>query len=514
MKFKMTSPWYLIILFMLLKLTIHFLTNTNYELQRDAYLYLAMGYHPDLGYMSVPPSIAFLGAFMRLIFGDSVFAVRLAPALAGAFSVMLVGMFVRELGGKSWAIVIGCMAFITSPAFLRSNTLFQPVTFNQFYWLLSAYFLLRLINKQEPRYWLIIFSLWGLAFLNKYSIVFFAFSVVLAFMIIQKRELILNKYFAAGTAIGFLIVLPNLIWQYAHNWPVVHHMLDLQASQLVHVRIIDFLYMQILMNFPQVFIWLPGLIYFAFLKEKGTGRLFAVAYLILIATFLILRGKAYYTLGIYPVFFAGGAVAIELWSRRAAILKYLAVPVMVLLLLPILPFGLPVLKPGPMVVYDESVESIGFGEVLRWEDGQIHSLPQDYADMIAWEELAGIVINTYQQLSPEEQPQTCIFTENYGEAGAIKYFGKKYHLPEPVSFNDSFIFWAPDTVRLNNLIYVNDDTSDVNYFFTEVTRVGQITNPYARESGLPVFLCRGPRNQFEEFYHRKVTELKAVYRRD
>ena len=187
---------------------------------------------------------------------------------------------------------------------------------------------------------------------------------------------------------------------------------------------------------------------------------------------------------------------------------------MVLLLLPILPFGLPVLKPGPMVVYDESVESIGFGEVLRWEDGQIHSLPQDYADMIAWEELAGIVINTYQQLSPEEQPQTCIFTENYGEAGAIKYFGKKYHLPEPVSFNDSFIFWAPDTVRLNNLIYVNDDTSDVNYFFTEVTRVGQITNPYARESGLPVFLCRGPRNQFEEFYHRKVTELKAVYRRD
>ena len=499
---------------MLLKLMVHFLTNTNYELQRDAYLYLAMGYHPDLGYMSVPPSIAFIGAFMRLIFGDSVFAVRLAPALVGAFSVMLIGMLIRELGGKGWAIAIGCMAFITSPAFLRSNTLFQPVTFNQFYWLLSAYFLLRLIKKQEPRYWVIIFSIWGLAFLNKYSIVFFAFSIVLAFIIMRKRELILNKYFAAGIAIGFFIVLPNLIWQYSHNWPVVHHMLDLQASQLVHVRIIDFLYMQILMNFPQLFVWVSGLVFFMILKEGSTGRLFAYAYFILMLTFLILRGKAYYTLGIYPVFFAGGAVAIELWSRRAVILKSLAIPVMVVLLLPILPFGLPMLKPGPMVIYDKSVESIGLGEVLRWEDGQIHSLPQDYADMVAWEELAGIVINTYQQLSPEEQKQTGIFAENYGEAGAIKYFGKKYQLPEPISFSDSFLFWAPDSVRSKTLIYVNDDSSDVNYFFEQVIKVGQIENPYARESGMPVYLCRGARNQFGEFYHQKVTELKAVYRRE
>ena len=512
MKTRISGPWIIIILLTIFKLIIHFLTNTNYELHRDAYLYLAMADHLDFGYLSVPPSIAYVGAVMRFFFGDSVFAVRLAPALIGAASVAVIGMFVRELGGRSWAILIACLAFITSPAFLRSNTLFQPVTFNQFYWLLSSFFILRLFKHRDPKYWYLIFSLWGLAFLNKYSIAFYAFSIVVAFLFSRERNLMLNKYFVQGLGIGFLIAFPNLMWQFRHNWPVVHHMLDLQQSQLIHVTIIDFFTMQILMNFPQIAVWVTGLIFLLCVAPGKEGRIFAYGYLILLFTFIILRGKPYYTLGIYPVLFVAGAVAIEYFSAtRLKFLKFLPVPLMLILLIPILPFSLPILQPEAMAVYGETSRNYGLAGALRWEDGQIHHLPQDYADMIGWEEMAGIVINTYLNLPADEQQNTTIYAENYGEAGAVKYFGKPYGLPEPVSFNESFLFWAPDSLNLTTLIYVNNDTADIAYFFQEIKLMGRLTNPYARERGIPVYLCRQPGNNFEQFYRQKVRELRSVY---
>jgi hypothetical protein len=193
-------------------------------------------------------------------------------------------------------------------------------------------------------------------------------------------------------------------------------------------------------------------------------------------------------------------------------LKYFPVPLMIILLMPALPISLPVLQPEAMVRYGQGMRNYGLEGALRWEDGRIHPLPQDYADMVAWEELSDIVIRTYQSLSPVEQESTVIYAENYGEAASIKYYGRRYNLPEPVSFDESFIFWAPDSITLTTLIYVNDDTTDIAFFFREIEPVGRITNPYARETGLPVYLCRGPKNNFEQFYRDKVHDLKSIYR--
>ncbi len=150
---KRWSPeWILIIALALFKLIIHLLTNTNYELHRDAYLYLAQGDHLDWSFLSVPPTIAVIGNITRFLFGDSVFSIRLFPAIVGAVSVVIIGLIIQNLGGKIWAILLGCTAFIVSPAFLRSNTLFQPVTFDQFYWLVTTYFILKLIQTQNPKF--------------------------------------------------------------------------------------------------------------------------------------------------------------------------------------------------------------------------------------------------------------------------------------------------------------------------------------------------------------------------
>ncbi len=514
MQKKLSNQWILIIALALLKLIIHFLTNTNYELHRDAFLYLALGDHLDWGFMSVPPTIAVLGNITRFFFGDSVFSIRLFPALIGATSVVMIGLIIRNLGGKTWAILLGCSAFILSPAFLRSNTLFQPVSFNQFYWLLTTYFIIKLVQTKNPKFWLHLGIVWGLAFLNKYSIVFLAVAFIIALLLTKDRKLFASKYFLYASLIGLVIILPNLIWQYNHNFPVVNHMTELRASQLVHVQIIDFLTAQLLMNFSNLVVWLFGLVLLLFLKDGKPYRTIGYTYLVLLIIFIVLQGKAYYALGIYPALFAAGGFAIEKYLKgKWRNLKPVILALMILTLLPLLPYSLPVYPLEKMIEFGEQSKKFGGEGALRWEDGRIHSLPQDYADMVGWKELADIVIQTYQSLPDSEQADCAIYGENYGEAGAIKFHSKKYDLPEPVSFSGSFLFWAQDCFDKKILIYVNDDTNDVAYYFTRVEKIGEITNPYARESGMPVWLCKNPRNGFEQFYAEKVKSLKDQFRR-
>ncbi len=515
-KIHISADWLLIAGFALFKFLIHLFTSTNYGLQRDAYLYLAQGHHLDFGFASVPPFTALAGRFITLLAGDSPMAVRLLPALAGAASIVVIGLIVKRLGGRNWAVILACGAFLFSPSFLRSNSLFQPVSFNQFFWLLSGYFIIRLIQSRNPVYWLHLFILWGAAFLNKYSIAFLAAGFLISLLFTRERRLFISRHFLLGPLLGFLMVLPNLLWQFSHNWPVITHLTELQRTQLVHVSIPNFLLMQVIMNLPGILVWSAGLFFFLF---SGGGRRYRVVGYTVLATFLILillRGKFYYTLGLYPVLFAGGGYFIEKHSaERLHFLKPAILLFMAFISVPGLPYALPVLKYDALANYAAGSIKAGFSEPMIWEDGRVHSLPQDYADMIGWKELGDIVTRTYLGLNGQERAGCVIYTENYGEAGAVRYFGEKRGLPEPISFNDSFLLWAPDSLnrQFSTLIYVNDDTSDVSHYFGQVRMVGQITNVYSREHGLPVFLCRYPRNNFAKFYREKAAELKSVYRR-
>lgn len=514
MSTKISTEWLLILTLATLKLTIHILTNTNYELHRDAYLYLAQGDHLDWSFLSVPPTTAIIGNITRFLFGDSVFSIRLFPAVIGAVSVVIIGLIIKNLGGKIWAILIGCSAFIVSLAFLRSNTLFQPVSFDEFYWLLSTYFILKLLQTQNPKFWIHLGITWGLAFLAKYNIGFLVLAFGVALLLTSDRKLFFSKYFLYGSLLGLLIILPNLVWQYQHKFPFVYHMTRLRETQLVHVRIIDFLIAQVLMNFSNLLVWLAGLAFVLFAKAGKKYRVLGYSYLAVILLYIFLKGKGYYALGIYPILFAFGGFAIEKYTLgRLGLLKPTILALMILTTLPLLPYSLPVLPLDKMVEYGERSKQFGGEGALRWEDGRIYPLPQDYADMTGWKELGYIVIRAYQSLRDSEKADCAIYAENYGQAGAIKYYSKKYGLPEPICFEESFLFWAPDSANFKMLIYVNDDTADVSHYFAAVEMMGRITDPYARESGLPVWLCRTPRNGFELFYADLVKGIKDQFRR-
>ena len=498
------------------KLMAHLLTNANYELHRDVYLYLALAEHPAWGYISVPPLTPMIGKLAMALFGGSAIAVGFFPALIGAISVLVIALLVKELGGTTWALVIACMAFMLSPSFLRSNTFLMPVSFDQFAWLLSGYFIFKLVQKPAPQYWIHLGILWGIAFLNKYAIVFLVVAFLLALLLTSQRNLLQSRYFGLGFLLGGLIILPNLVWQYKHNWPVIGHMEELRRTQLVNVHPGDFLMLQLLMNFHAAMVWLAGLVFLLFSKEGRRWHVLGLTFLFTVGILLLLSGKAYYTLGVYPLLFAAGGVAIEKkFAIRWRFLRPAVLGVMIFIFLPLLPYSLPVLSFAKMAAYAEASKKFGLEGALVWEDGRVHQLPQDYADMTGWRALAEIVIKTYQNLNETEKASCAIYAENYGQAGAIKYHGRQLGLPEPICFNETFVLWAPDSVaKQPMLIYVNDELGeDIQQLFADIALAGKVDNAYFRENGLQVYLCRNPRPEFAAFYREKVRRLKNRYQK-
>ncbi|KPK80834.1 MAG: hypothetical protein AMS27_16030 [Bacteroides sp. SM23_62_1] len=493
--------WALITAFAIIKLLIHFLTNTIYEIHRDGFLYIELGKHLDWGYFSVPPSIAVFADISRFIFGNTDFGIRFFPAIIGGASIIIIGLMVKEMGGGKMAQFLALLAFLTSPAFLRSNTLFQPVSFNQFYWLLLSFLIFRLIRTERPVYWIWIGIVAGLAFLNKYSVVFYLAAFFVSIFITGLRRWLKTIYPYLSGLIALLVALPNLIWQHQHDWPVVNHMRELAETQLIHVTLNNFLLEQVLMNLPALLIWVPGLVFVLFTREGKNFRIFGLIYVFVLLQLIILRGKHYYTLGLYTMLFAfGGYILVKWLHGKYQFIRFIIIGLNIILALFILPISLPVMKPDKYVRF---MSNIGMEQNQRWEDGVYHDLPQDYADMIGWKELTEIVRNAYESLTPEEQQHCTIFANNYGEAGAINFYGKKYGLPHVISFNDSYLYWAPDSIPFGHLIKVGE-SDDLFEMYNDVRIFGRISTPYAREYGVPVYLFKDPKTDVNKYYQEHL----------
>jgi hypothetical protein len=509
MKPKISSFWLITIGFVLVKLLIHFLTSTTYELHRDEMLYFAQGLHLGFGYLSTPPFIGFLAFLVHGILGYSEFGIKLFPALAGAGSLVIIALFIREFGGKNLALIIACTGYLTSGAFLRTGSLFMPVIFDQFFWFLSSYLVFKMVNRNNPRLWMWIGLVFGLSFLNKYSIAFFGFALITALLISEHRKLLLSKYLLYGILIGFMVIIPNLIWQHHHNWPVIHHMILLKETQLVNVSVGGFLSDQIMSCIPAIFIWVPGLLILLFAGREKKYRLISYAFILVVSIILMARGKSYYTQGAYPMLLVAGGYVLEKYLRNKWVyLNYFILIFALGLSCFALPLELPVASFEKLKKYCNPQTGIP----QRWEDGKIYPIPQDYADMTGWKELAGIVANAYSRLDDSGKKRCTIYAENYGQASAVLFYGHQYGLPDPISFNDNYLFWAPDSISDGPLIYINHEVGDIDELFDNSPEVGRVNNEYFREKGVMVLLCTHPKEHWKAFYAHKVDSLKSIYR--
>jgi len=509
--FLASKEWQLILFFASIKLFLHFITFSNFELHRDAYLYYAQSEHLAWGYVAVPPAIAVISKIATLIFGNTAFGLRFFPALTGGINIIIIGLAVRKLGGRMIAISLACLAYLLSPSYMHINSLFQPVAFNHFYWLLSGYLILVMIKLNNPKIWIWIAVTFGFAFLNKYSIVFFYTAFAISLLISRYRYLYLSKYFLIALLTGLIIIFPNLVWQYQNNWPVLFHMAELRETQLVHVRLSDFIFGQFLMNLQALLLWLAALLVLLFYKKEKQYRLFGFIYIFLIILLIFGSGKTYYTLGIYPILFVFGAYFTEKYIRKYLIyiFSFLVIFMFVSLYLSIPYDGIPI------TTFEKAVNK----DAYRWEDGVYHDIPQDMADMTGWKEIGENVRDIYLNLDQANSNNCDIFCDHYGQAGAVMFYGKEDSIPQPISFNGSFVLWAPDSLSKDFMIWVyyykGDETkpdSLLLQYFTKVELKTIIDNKYFRENGTRIYLCESPTEDYKYLYKTRIKELKGRYR--
>lgn len=490
-----------VVALVLAKLVLHVYTNTLWGFHRDEFLYLSLGRHLDWGYWSTPPLTGWVSALLQATVGDSLFAIRLFPMLVSCGLIVLVVFMARELGAGRYGQFLAGAAMLLTPANLRPGMLFQPVMPDIFFWALLAYLVVLYINSENRLHILYFGLVFGLSFLNKYSTVFALIGIAAALMLSPYRRALWSRAAGGAALLALLLILPNLLWQYQHGFPVVTHMRELSEYQLVNVRVADFLTSQLFMNLSVIPVWVAGLAWF-FLPANRRFRLLGWYFVLVFLLLLVLRGKPYYTLGLYPPLIAAGGVWWERVLRRAW--QRAALPVlMALILLPALPLGLPVLPLPKMMKYcNYLVEEVGFEGPMRWEDGRIHPLPQDYADMMGWEELGQLALEACREAEGED---VLLYCENYGQAGAVDYYGQGKGIPPAISFSDSYRLWLPREISASTLVYINDELGDdVAELFEDIRVVGAIANPHARERGTTVFICRKPKRPMPEFWEEVV----------
>jgi hypothetical protein len=312
-----------------------------------------------------------------------------------------------------------------------------------------------------------------------------------------------------------MIVLPNLAWQYYHQWPVVHHMQELRETQLQYINPLDFLKDQVLMHLPYFFLWTGGL-WWLFFSRRGRGyRVLGWTYLTVIILLMATNGKNYYSLGAYPMLFAAGGVWLqEITATKRYWLRVAGVAAILLLFLPLIPVMLPVWKPETLAAYyrKTGLDKVG---ACKWEDLQNHPLPQDFADMLSWKELGNKVSAVYTSIPVAERNKTLVYCRYYALAGATLYYGKG--LPQVTSDNASFLFWMPDQYAIKNLLFVGkrmpakDDA--VFQQFERYRVIDSVTTPYAREQGVKIILYENGNDKVNTMIETGIREKKDVFRR-
>lgn len=491
-----------------LNIVIHLVFSYNLEYHRDELLYFSLGQHPAAGYATVPPMIGWIAWAMQNIFGFSIFAVRIFPALLGGVIILLVSGIAKELGGTGYARILAAIGAFVAIFSLRTFLMYQPVHIDLIFWTLIFYVVLRYINTSSDTYLILLGIITGASMLNKYLVALLLIILIIIVPFTRYRNIFAKKKFWYGILAGLIVFLPNLIWQVTNGLPVINHLAELERTQLVNVDKKSFLIEQIASPGAASLLTVAGLLFLFSSKRVTKYRFLGLVCISVIITLMLLQGKSYYTQGIFPFLIAAGAVAWEtllsrIWSRMLLAL------IMILITIPVLPIGVPVFKTEKLVSYFEELKTrYGMDFVCRFEDKSIHSLPQDYADMLGWEELTSITNKGWQMIS--DKKSAFIYCENYGQAGAIAVIGKKYGLPEAVCFSESFRYWFPLKFEpdITSLIYINDELGeDIQKIFNKITKIGSIENRDAREYGTTVYLCQEPAGSFNEFWTIRLRML-------
>ena len=471
-------------------------TANRYGYFGDEMYHMACGEHMAWGYVDQPPLIAVFAWLTRHLFGTSLFAIRLFPAMASFVLVWLTGVLARELGGGRFAQALAALCSACAGVYLILGHLFTMNVFEPLLWMGCAYVVIRIVKTGDQRLWLWFGMLAGIGIENKYSMAVFGFAIVVGLVLTPERKAFKSPWIWIAAVIAFLIFLPNLLWNVQHHFPFLELMRNIRASgRDLAFTPLGYIKAQVFLMTPVTFpVWLLGALYFIFWKTGKPFRVLGWAFVTVLVVFIVLHGKDYYSAPVYPMVFAGGAIAVEQLSHRRG-MRWLA-PALVALIVAgtvaLMPLFSPVLSPEEFLRYQAKLP---FQIQPDEKSMLLEPMPHYYSDCFGWNDMVRAVAKAYASVPPGERGDTAIFAHNFAAAGAIDIIGPSYGLPKSISGHQSYWLWGPRNYSGQTVIIVGSTPENEAQHFNQVTVVAELHNPYAPPwENRPILLCRGPKN--------------------
>ena len=482
----------------LAKLIFHIYFNNRYGYFRDEFDYMACGDHLQWGYVDQPPLIPFLIHVSRIVLGDSLRAIRFIPALASSLLVVQTAVLAREFGGRRFALLLSAICVVISPQYLSNGGLLGTNCLEPNLWMGCAYFVILAVKRNDPRYWLWFGVIAGLGMEEKYSITVFGLGIVVGLLLTKHRRIFLNQWIWLGGLAAFLIFLPNLVWNMHYDWPFVQLTRAIRASgRDVVLGPADFFFQQMLLGNPLTApIWLAGLFALLFWERLRLYRVLGWCFLVCYGTFFVLHGKNYYLAPVYPMLLAAGAVVIDsaidgsdAAHPRRRWLKPLIAVVLIAQGAYLAPVVVPLLSPDRFLAY---TKTLPFKLPVMEHSHARAALPQWYSDQFGWREIADETEIAWNRIPANQRADCGIFAQDYGQAGAIDFFGRAHGLPGAMSGDRTYFLWGPHGYSGNCMIVLDDRKEILERYWDYVDFVGtSAPNRYALEQQIDVFLCNG-----------------------
>jgi len=471
---------------------LHLLTNGRYGFHRDELQFLSDARHLDWGFVAYPPLTPFLERIGMAVFGLSLVGLRLFSVVSQALAILVTGLMARELGGGRLAQVATALSVALSPLPLFEGTEFQYTTFDYLWWVLIAYFTIRLLKTENPRWWLAIGAAMGLGLLTKYAIAFFIAGILGGVLLTRERRFLGNAWFWGGMALAVAIFLPNLVWQARHGFISLHFLQHIHTRDVGQGRTDGFLRDQFLIctNLFAAPLWIAGLL--SFLRDRRY-RLLAWMYLIPLALFIVAKGRGYYLAAAYPMLMAMGAVAGERWTASLGRLPRRTLEAVFFQ-------GLVVIGLYACAIVLPLASGGWLKDFALRRNG-------DLREEIGWDELVKTVAGIRDSLPPDQRANVGVLAGNYGEQGAIEILGPAYHLPTPISGTNSAWLRGYPVPPPSTLIVLGLSSKYANRTLTGCRVAGHngnllgVGNEESHDHP-DIFVCGPPRQPWPEFWKK------------
>jgi len=485
--------WAVLVIPALVKVTLHLATHRGFGFFSDEFYCIACSNRLDWGYVDHPPLSILLLRIVRWLLGDSLFSIRLLPALVGGAAVLLTGLLARRLGAGRFGQILAQVCVLVAPVYLGTCHVFSMNPFDVLFWLAAFYIVVMILDDGDPGRWIAFGVVAGLGLQNKISVLFLGFGLVVGLILSRQHRQLLSGYFWLGGALAGLIFLPYVLWQIPNGWPTLEFMENARLYKMLKLSFPSYLFGQILQMHPFTFpVWAAGVCLLIFSKGYRKFQALGWCYLAVLVLFVITGAKTYYLGSAYTVLFVFGSIWIERTLRgtaaRAALMALIVIGGLVTL-----PVALPVL---PVEAHIRYSAALGLRPNAGGERHRVGRLSQYFAAMFGWEHLVGEIARVYQSLPAEDRAKCGIFCMDYHQAGAIDFLGKRYGLPEASSGHNNYWLWGPRSSG-EVAIVISREPGDLEMAFEEVSRKGFIRDDtgYVQpsENDLSVFVVRRPR---------------------